>query len=149
MRSAAGLIFFGTCLLGLLSAQSAPSAEDHVRALYDSGQWAKAAQVAVDAPVQSATLIFYRGLALARLDQLADAAELFKEGRALFPRDKRFPLEQAGIAYRNKKLSLAKQYLHDALRLDPADDYGNDFLATLYLLDGNLAAALNYWNRTN
>ncbi len=53
----------------------------------------------------------------------------------------------AGIAYREKHIPSAKRFLHRALSLDPADDYGNDFLGTLYSLDGNLAAALFYWNR--
>ena len=33
------------------------------------------------------------------------------------------------------------------LRLDPTDSYGNDFLGTVYFLQGNIEAALKYWNR--
>ena len=29
----------------------------------------------------------------------------------------------------------------------PADSYGNDFLGTIYFLQGNIEAALKYWNR--
>lgn len=134
--------------VALLAAQVPPSTiDDRVRALYNSGRWAEAASVAASAPVQSAALVFYRALALARMNQLAQAATLFEEGARLYPRDKRFPLESAGIAYREKNFSAAKAYLHRALRLDPADSYGNDFLATLFLLDENLPAALKYWNR--
>ena len=37
--------------------------------------------------------------------------------------------------------------LHSALRMKPENAYGNEFLGSLYLLDGNLPAALKYWNR--
>jgi len=33
------------------------------------------------------------------------------------------------------------------LRVDSSSVYGNEFLATLYLMEGNLDAALKYWNR--
>ena len=38
--------------------------------------------------------------------------------------------------------------LRRALRLAPRDDYTNNFLATIYFLEGNLDAALKYWNRS-
>src|SRR5258707_10764057 len=34
------------------------------------------------------------------------------------------------------------------MRLDPKDTYANEFIATIYFLEGNLEAALKYWNRT-
>src|SRR5215472_2316828 len=37
--------------------------------------------------------------------------------------------------------------LRIALRLDRTDIYANNFLATIYFLEGNLEAALKYWNR--
>ena len=40
-----------------------------------------------------------------------------------------------------------RRYLRRALRLDPKDAYANEFLATTYFLQGNLEAALKYWNR--
>src|SRR5881409_2409796 len=33
------------------------------------------------------------------------------------------------------------------LKLDPQDSYGQEFLASVYFLDGNLEAALQHWNR--
>jgi len=63
------------------------------------------------------------------------------------PGDKRYPLELAGIEYRRKNPAAAKHYLRRALELDSADRYANDFLGTLYYLEGNLEAALRYWNR--
>lgn len=121
--------------------------EARIRALYDEGRWAEAAALASRVPAPSASILLYEGLALARLDQLARASALFEQAGRMFPRDKRFPVESAGIAYREKNFKRAKLLLHRALRLDRKDSYGNDFLATLYLLDGNLPAALQYWNR--
>ncbi|MDQ2776878.1 MAG: tetratricopeptide repeat protein [Acidobacteriota bacterium] len=97
----------------------------------------------------SASALFSRGMSLARSNNLAQAADIFEEGARLFPADKRFPLELAGIAWREKDGSKAKRYLHQSLQIDPQDTYGNDFLATLYLFDHNAEAALKYWNRVN
>ena len=44
-------------------------------------------------------------------------------------------------------IAVAARHLRRALRLDPTDAYGNDFLGTVYFLQGNIAAALKYWNR--
>src|SRR6185503_7433106 len=65
------------------------------------------------------------------------------------PRDKRFPVELAGIRFKQKKYAEAADYLHRALRLDRADKYANDFLGSVYFLQGNLEAALKYWNRVS
>ena len=51
------------------------------------------------------------------------------------------------MAFKQKKYGEARRDLHRALRLDPKDEYGNEFLATIYFLQGNLEAALKYWNR--
>ncbi len=68
-------------------------------------------------------------------------------GSRLAPEDKRFFIELAGVAYRQKKQGEAIAFLRRALRIDPQDEYANDFLATLYFLQGNLEAAVQYWNR--
>src|SRR5262249_19079171 len=52
-----------------------------------------------------------------------------------------------GIEYRLGHYGAARRHLRRALRLDPSDKYGAEFLATLYYLDGNYEAALTYWNR--
>jgi len=87
------------------------------------------------------------GMALARSGRLEEARQALIEGQRAAPGDKRFPLELAGIAYRDHDVAAARNALQRALRLDPEDRYGNDFLGTLYFLDGNLEAALKYWNR--
>lgn len=90
---------------------------------------------------------FQRGTDLARSGQWDAARASFLEGEQQAPRDKRFPLELAGVEYRRKNFTAAKRYLRRALAIDPQDRYGNDFLGTLYYLEGNLQAALRYWNR--
>jgi hypothetical protein len=84
---------------------------------------------------------------LARSGRWDEARSALIEGARQVPGDKRFPLELAGIEYRRRNFPAAKQYLKRALALDPGDRYGNDFLGTLYYLEGNLEAALKYWNR--
>ncbi|MCL5669751.1 MAG: tetratricopeptide repeat protein, partial [Acidobacteria bacterium] len=96
---------------------------------------------------RSADLDYFRGMALAQLERWDKAAGVFKAAEKQYPHDKRFPVEMAGIAFEQKRFGKAKHELHRALRLDPKDRYALNFLATLYFLDGNLAAALKYWNR--
>jgi tetratricopeptide (TPR) repeat protein len=90
---------------------------------------------------------FQRGMELARVGQWEEARATFLEASAVAPFDKRFPLELAGVEYRLGRNAAAQRHLQRALRLDPLDNYGNEFLATLYYLDGNYEAALVYWNR--
>lgn len=88
-----------------------------------------------------------RALACAQADEWREAGALLEEGMQRFPRDKRFPSEMAGVAYHAGDRERARRNLRRALAIDPADEYANDFLGTLYVLDGNLEAALRYWNR--
>jgi hypothetical protein len=88
-----------------------------------------------------------RGRELARAGQFEEARRLLLDGRRRHPGDQRFAIELAGIAYRLEQPGAAKAYLREALRLEPGDAYANQFLATLYFLDGNPEAALVYWNR--
>jgi len=101
-----------------------------------------------DSSARSANLEYERGMALARVERWNEARKVFQAGEKQYPRDKRFPIELAGIAFKQKRIGEAKRDLHRALVLDPKDVYALNFLATLYFLDGNLSAALKYWNRT-
>lgn len=90
---------------------------------------------------------YERGMELAGKGSLREAREELLAGNADSPRDKRFLLELAGVEYKLGDRNSARRYLHKALDLDPADTYANDFLGTLYFLDGNAEAALTHWNR--
>jgi hypothetical protein len=113
---------------------------------FDAGHWEEAASLARGPVNQPADLDFLAGLALARLQRWQEARAAFQTGREKVPRDPRFPVELAGIDYKQHNLSAARRELHAALKLDPRDNYTHDFVATLYFLDGNLEAALKYWN---
>lgn len=115
--------------------------------LFEQEHWQELTQLLEHVPRDSADLNYYYGVALAHLERLPEARSALQLGARLAPQDKRFPIELAGVAFKQKKFTQAKQYLHRALHLDPKDDYANDFLATIYYLEGNLEAALKYWNR--
>ena len=114
---------------------------------FEAGHWDEAAQLSQGPAGQSAELDFLRGLALARLKKWEQATLAFETGARKSPRDSRFPVELAGIAYKQKDFPLAKKNLQRALRLNPRDAYTHEFLATIYFLEGNLEAAVKYWNR--
>ena len=68
-------------------------------------------------------------------------------GRRLAPADSRFPDELAGVAFRQKNYRPAITYCGRRFALHPQTTYASNFLGTEYFLEGNLEAALKYWNR--
>ena len=145
----ASLALFLCCFALPQDAKPASDADRiaEVERLYAENRWEEIvarAPAGADAPSE---LDFYRGLALARLQRWGEAQAAFEAGHRKQPRDKRFLLELAGVAYQRKNLTEARAYLSRALRLDPGDAYARNFLATVYFLQGNLEAALEHWNR--
>jgi hypothetical protein len=116
------------------------------KAAFDKGAWEEAARLAEGPAEQSVDLDFLRGLALARLQRWNEAQAAFEAGHGKAPGDSRFLVELAGIAYQQKKFDAAKHDLRRALRLSPGDSYAREFLGTIYFLEGNVDAALKYWN---
>lgn len=113
---------------------------------FDSGEWEEAAKLSQGPQTQPAELDFLRGLALARKQQWNESRQAFATGHLKSPGDPRFLVELAGIDYKQNDLSAAKRHLHAALRLGSRDSYAFDFLGTIYFLQGNIDAALKYWN---
>jgi len=113
---------------------------------FDAGHWDEAATLARGTADQSPELDFLAGLALARLEKWSEAKLAFEAGLGKAPKDPRFFVELAGTAYKQKDFQTAKERLRKALGLDPQDAYSREFLATIYFLEGNLEAALKYWN---
>lgn len=116
--------------------------------LFEQESWPELVQLLQQAPQDSADLDYYYGVALAHLERWQEAGRALSAGQRLAPNDKRFAIELAGVAFKQKKYGEARHELDRALLLDPKDAYANEFLATIYFLDGNLEAALKYWNRT-
>ena len=123
--------------------------ESGVKQMYEQGRWSDVVRAVPEPNAASADLQIYRGLALAKLERWEDAREAFETGAARYPQDPRFLIELGGIAYRKSNFKLAKNELRRALRIEPADAYTNNFVGSIYFLDGNLEAALKYWNRAS
>src|SRR5882762_3802284 len=130
-------------------AQDHPSEEARLSAArnaFDAGHSEEAANLARGPADQSPDLDFLMGLALARQEKWSEAKQSFESGLRKAPGDPRFLAELAGLAYKQKDFRIAKDRLHAALRLNRQDAYAREFLATIYFLEGNLEAALKYWN---
>lgn len=137
---------------GYTVSQVAPSSADklsEVRKLYEAERWNDVVQVVPESPDEEAELQLYRGLALAKMNRWEEAEKTFEVGLQGHPRDTRFLVELAGIAYREKRFAKAKRYLRRSLAINREDNYANNLLASIYFLQDNLEAALKYWNRAN
>ena len=115
--------------------------------MYDARRWSDVVRAVPESDNADADLQMYRALSLARLERWDEARQALEAGAARHPRDSRFFVELGGIAYRQSNFSLATRDLRRALNIQPQDDYANNFVASIYFLDGNLEAALKYWNR--
>ena len=129
------------------SAPVTPPSEGQLQALADGQRWSEIVRLLGHTAPRTAQMNYDYGMALAHLGRWADARSALKQGWRLAPQDARFPVELAGVAFKQKRNGRAEKLLRQALRLIPHDTYANDFLATLYFLDNNLEAALKYWNR--
>jgi tetratricopeptide (TPR) repeat protein len=126
---------------------SAPNASARIKQLFEQERWSDVIREVQTVSGRDADLDYYDGSALAHLDRWEEAERVLRAGSRLAPGDKRFPIELAGVAFKQKRLPTAAAWLRRSLHLDPSDSYANDFLGTIYFLEGNLEAALKYWNR--
>jgi hypothetical protein len=113
---------------------------------FDQKRYHDAARIAQGPANQPADLDFLAGLALAKLQRWQESRAAFEAGHRKSPRQARFLVELAGVDYKLKDMRAAKRELRAALKLEPKDKYTLEFLGTLYFLDGNIEAALKYWN---
>ncbi|HKQ72901.1 MAG TPA: tetratricopeptide repeat protein [Blastocatellia bacterium] len=120
-----------------------------IRQLIAQERWNEIVRLAEIEAERSADINYYYGISLARLERWEEARMAFQRGLDQQPGAKRFPLELAGIAFKQKNYAETAGHLRRALRLDPDDTYANDFLASVYFLQGNLEAALSRWNRVS
>jgi tetratricopeptide (TPR) repeat protein len=145
--AAALLMLLGSVPIAGQSAASQGSATEELMGLAAAGQWQEIVRRLTEQAGRSADAEFYYGTALAHLGRYIEADSALGAGERLAPRDPRFPVERAGIAFERKRYPLAAHFLRRAVRLAPADSYTNDFLGTVYFLEDNLPASLKYWNR--
>lgn len=137
-------IVFVSCCLVVRAQETAATQQ-----LLKDERWPELVQLLSGVRNRSAEQEYEYGIALAHLERWDQARSALLRGAGMQPRDKRFPIELAGVAFKKKNNRQAVSYLRRALRLDPKDDYANEFLATIYFLQGNFEAAVKYWNRLN
>jgi hypothetical protein len=140
------------CCAGAALAQTSAHDADLVRQaqqLLVQERWQQIIDLVRPLPAPSAELEFCYGTALAHLERWDEARKAFAAGHRLQPGDERFLTELAGVDFKQKRYPQAAAELEQALKLKPQDSYANDFLGTVYYLEGNLDAALKYWNRVD
>jgi tetratricopeptide (TPR) repeat protein len=142
---------FASVFLFLLSLSSgAPASQDSgrlqsVKRLYQQEKWEEVLREARGSEDQSAEFDYYAGMALSHLERWNEAKAAFSKGAGKDPGDPRFLTERAGADYKLNDFKAAKRDLRRALPLAPDDPYIREFLGTIYLLEGNVEAALKYW----
>lgn len=144
-------IFLALSLAARAGAQC-PADPQQVSRIHDSyvqRNWTDVVRLAASLPCRPADANFEYGMALAHLQRLPGARAALQEGRhqSRSAAQQRFDVELAGIAFEQKRNPEAAAWLRRALKLDPKDEYANNFAGTVYFLLGNAEAALKYWNR--
>jgi tetratricopeptide (TPR) repeat protein len=127
-------------------AQGMQSTAAQAKVLAEAHAWQRVVELLEPVQKRSADEQYWYGSALAHMDRWEEAGAAFAAGGRMAPRDARFPEERAGVAFHEKRYAAAAKLLRRVLRLNPEDTYAKDFLATVYYLEGNLPAALKYWN---
>jgi hypothetical protein len=140
------LCFFLVCASVSLAQDYSDPELARIKQLFKDGHWQEIAE-RPPASGASSDAYFYYGSALARLQRWDEAHAAFESGVRRWPADPRFSTELAGVAFKQGHHAEAQHWLECSLRLAPDDNYANDFLATIFFLQGNRDAALKYWNR--
>src|SRR5690348_2167280 len=143
IRFAAALLLLG-CIALPGSGQSRIQSGDPtatIQQLFAKQQWQEIVRLAAGVPDRSAELDYYYGMALARLGLWHRASQALTAGYRLQPGDERFPVELAGVAFKQKRYPEAAKWLRRALKLHPGDPYANDFLGSIYFLQGKIGRA--------
>ena len=133
-------------MVPLAQAQCDAATPSRIHQLYLEKKWPEVVRAANAGGQLSADDQYDVGMAFAHMQQWPHARQALLSGLRQCPRQKRFPLELAGVAFQTKRYPEAASWLRRALKLDPHDTYAINFAATVYFLEGNLDAALKYWN---
>lgn len=139
--------FFMLVLLAAVVGPRAPLCAQDAAQADDAQKWSATVTELGQRATRSADEQLRYATALARLGRRDEAMRALEAGWRMVPHDPRFAVEMAGIEFQQKGYARAAALLRMALKLEPDDTYANDFLATVYFLEGNTEAALKYWNR--
>jgi hypothetical protein len=74
----------------------------HIKELVAEQRWQEIVRSVETVPTPSPELDYYYGIALARLGNWDGAYQAFVTGHRLQPGDERFPVELAGIAFKER-----------------------------------------------
>ncbi len=96
--------------------------------------WPELVALLAPVPARSADQQYDYALALAQLGRWDEARTAFLAGCRMWPADARFPVELAGVEFKQKHYPQAAAWLRRGLRLNPNDTYANDFLGSVYFL---------------
>jgi tetratricopeptide (TPR) repeat protein len=124
--------------------QDSPS---RARRLYAEKRYKELVERFPASPANPPEVDLYRGLALAKLKRWQEAEAAFTAGHEKQPRNERFLVELGNAYFRQRNYAAAKTTLQQALALKPGDRYARNFLASVFLLTGNLEAAVANWNK--
>ncbi|HXK60333.1 MAG TPA: tetratricopeptide repeat protein [Acidobacteriota bacterium] len=127
--------------------RATPSLEQLDR-LRDEEHWERLIEVSRLIPNPGPDVRLLRGLALARTGRLTEAETELKMALREEGADRsKILIELAGVYFKQKRYKESRRFLHRAMSATPADRYLLDFLGSVYYLEGNLEAALKYWNQ--
>ena len=123
---------------------------EHLYQLRDQGAWQQILDATGSVSPPDSEYRFLRGLALAHLGRLSDAeAELKRAAEQAGNEGGKILVELAGVQFKQRRFGEASKNLHRAISMGETDPYIFDFLASLYYLEGNVEAAVKYWNRVD
>jgi len=137
----------GQCTSEPSSIRAASPVETEILQRFNEKKWPELIRLAEALPARSADVDFAYGMALAHMERSQDARSALLAGHRQCPQQERFAVELAGVAFELKHYPEAARWLRNAIHINPHDDYANSFAGTVYLLTGNINAALKYLNR--
>jgi tetratricopeptide (TPR) repeat protein len=148
-RHAVTVALIWLCVLGI--GTDAFAQIEEARQAIDRGEYVAAVNIlsAELATGPTADAYLYLGIAYANMKEFDKAEEVFKEGGERYSSDPRFNNELAGVYLSNDDVDEARASLNRALQVDPGNNYASDLLATLDMSEGNVQAALRFWNKSN
>jgi len=144
-------VMLGAAMLMISGVLAKDDPHENLESLYklrDRGAWQEIVDSTASVRQLDVERRFLRGVALAHLGRLPEAeTELKQAAEQGGPKSGKILVELAGVQFRQKRLDESSKNLRRAIPLGQTDPYVINFLASLYYLQGNLEAAVKYWNR--